>query len=52
MVIRHGVFHAGSSKHGKARRAPIAWNCDNAYHSPPSLWRKIPSTATLSTLPR
>lgn len=32
MLILNVAFRAGSSKHGKARRASVGWNCDVAIH--------------------
>ena len=52
MVMRHGVFHCGSSKPGNARRALIASNCVMAYHSPASRCRKSPRVSSGSMAAR
>ena len=43
MLILNVAFSAGSSKHGKARRASVGWNCDAAIH----LQHKVQETLTI-----
>lgn len=41
MLIWNRAFKAGSSKHGKARLASVAWNCVVAIHLRQKIARKF-----------
>ena len=51
-VSSQGIFAAGSSTQGKARRASVSSNWVKEYQSLPLCWRKIPESSCVNCVPR